>query len=242
MQLCLELGLDVNAVNEMGLPAVHGAANRGSDDIIELLARKRGARSTSADKEGRTPYVWAEGVFLATNSPVAKPSTMALLDRLTSGAASAAVKNAKTRSDEDRRGRAMTGMTGAPRRRRRAGGGFGVDDDRRCTGQAGGAGACGVAPVSAPDAAFLKQDLRRLPQRARQDRQPGARRLDPAKVDGDVDVWEKVVRKLRTGMMPPEGAPKPPTPARDVCQRLEAQLDRVAAGASGSRARRRCIA
>ena len=94
VQLCLELGLDVNAVNQMGLQAVHGAANRGSDDIIELLASK-GAALNQADKEGRTPYVWAQGVFLATNSPVAKPSTMALLDRLTGGAASAAVKNAR---------------------------------------------------------------------------------------------------------------------------------------------------
>ena len=83
VQLCLELGLDVNAVNEMGLAAVHGAANRGSDDIIELLAR-RGARLDVADKQGRTPYTWAEGVFLATNSPVAKPSTMALIKRLAS--------------------------------------------------------------------------------------------------------------------------------------------------------------
>ena len=81
VQLCLELGGDVNAVNEMGLGAVHGAANRGSDDIIELLAR-RGARLDVPDKEGRTPYVWAEGVFLATNSPVAKPSTMALIKTL----------------------------------------------------------------------------------------------------------------------------------------------------------------
>jgi uncharacterized protein len=79
--LCLELGADVNAVNEMGLAAVHGAANRGSDDIIELLAR-HGARLDVPDKEGRTPFVWAEGVFLATNSPVAKPSTMALITRL----------------------------------------------------------------------------------------------------------------------------------------------------------------
>jgi ankyrin repeat protein len=83
VQLCLELGLDVNAVNEMGLSAVHGAANRGSDDIIELLAR-RGARLDVADTQGRTPYAWAEGVFLATNSPVAKPSTMALIKRLLS--------------------------------------------------------------------------------------------------------------------------------------------------------------
>jgi ankyrin repeat protein len=88
VQLCLELGADVNAVNQMGLGAAHGAANRGSDDIIELLAR-RGARLDAPDKEGRTPYVWAEGVFLATNSPVAKPGTMALLRRLLGGAAGA---------------------------------------------------------------------------------------------------------------------------------------------------------
>jgi ankyrin repeat protein len=81
VELCLELGGDVNAVNEMGLAAVHGAANRGSNDIIELLAR-HGARLDTPDKQGRTPFVWAEGVFLATNSPVAKPSTMALLKRL----------------------------------------------------------------------------------------------------------------------------------------------------------------
>lgn len=81
VELCLELGADVNSVNDMGLAAVHGAANRGSDQIIELLAR-HGARLDTPDKQGRTPFVWAEGVFLATNSPVAKPSTMALLKRL----------------------------------------------------------------------------------------------------------------------------------------------------------------
>src|SRR5687767_14487125 len=82
VKLCLEIGGDVNAVNEMGLAAVHGAANRGSDDIIELLAQ-HGARLDVPDKHGRTPLTWAEGVFLATNSPVAKPSTMALLKKLT---------------------------------------------------------------------------------------------------------------------------------------------------------------
>ncbi len=93
VELCLDQGLDVNAVNAMGLQAVHGAANRGSDDIIELLA-SRGAQLNRPDKEGRTPYVWAQGVFLATNSPVAKPSTMALLDKLTNGAASKAAATA----------------------------------------------------------------------------------------------------------------------------------------------------
>jgi ankyrin repeat protein len=94
VQICLELGSDVNAVNEMGLGPVHGAANRGSDDIIELLAR-HGARLDAPDKQGRTPLVWAEGVFLATNSPVAKPSTMALVKRLLS--APAASQNGETR-------------------------------------------------------------------------------------------------------------------------------------------------
>jgi ankyrin repeat protein len=81
VQICLDAGLDVNAVNDMGLAAVHGAANRGSNDIIELLA-KHGAQLDRPDKEGRTPMAWAEGVFLATNSPVAKPDTIALLKRL----------------------------------------------------------------------------------------------------------------------------------------------------------------
>jgi ankyrin repeat protein len=99
VQYCLDLGLDVNAANAMGLQAVHGAANRGSDDIIELLA-KHGAQVDRPDKEGRTPYVWAQGVFLATNSPIAKPSTMALLDKLTNGAASAAAKQAEAKKPE----------------------------------------------------------------------------------------------------------------------------------------------
>ena len=81
VQLCIELGGDVNRANAMGLSAIHGAANRGSDDIIKLLAR-HGAKLDAKDKEGRTPLAWAEGVFLATNSPVAKPSTIALLQQL----------------------------------------------------------------------------------------------------------------------------------------------------------------
>ena len=81
VRLCLDKGADVNAKNSMGVTAVIGAANRGSDDILELLVKK-GARLDIKDKEGRTPLVWAEGVFLATNAPEAKPSTMALIKRL----------------------------------------------------------------------------------------------------------------------------------------------------------------
>ena len=85
--LCWELGLDVNAVNSMGLTAVMGAANRGSDAIIQFLVEK-GARLDVKDKEGRTPLTWAEGVFLATHPAKPKPASIALIRKLiTSGAA-----------------------------------------------------------------------------------------------------------------------------------------------------------
>jgi ankyrin repeat protein len=81
VELCHALGLDVDATNSMGLAAIHGAANRGSNDIIEWLAT-HGARLDVADPHGRTPLVWAEGVFLATHPPQRKPATIALLERL----------------------------------------------------------------------------------------------------------------------------------------------------------------
>ena len=81
VNLCLELGADINATNSMGLTALLGAANRGSNDLIELLV-KRGARLDIKDKEGRTPLRWAEGVFLAAVGAERKPATIALLERL----------------------------------------------------------------------------------------------------------------------------------------------------------------
>ena len=69
-------------ISLMGITGVIGAANRGSDDILELLVKK-GASLDVKDKQGRTPLVWAKGVFLATNPPVEKPSTMALIGKLT---------------------------------------------------------------------------------------------------------------------------------------------------------------
>jgi ankyrin repeat protein len=81
VKLAHELGNDVNATNSMGLAAIHGAANRGANDVIEYLAAN-GARLDVADREGRTPLTWAEGVFLATHPPVRKADTIALLERL----------------------------------------------------------------------------------------------------------------------------------------------------------------
>ncbi len=81
VQLTLELDNDVNAVNSMGVGAIHGAANIGANEIIEYLAA-HGARLDVPDREGRTPLDWANGVFLATHPPVPKPDTIALLERL----------------------------------------------------------------------------------------------------------------------------------------------------------------
>ena len=81
VKLCHELGNDVNAVNSMGLTAMMGAANRGSDDIIKFLVEK-GAKLDLKDKEGRTAMTWAEGVFLATHPAKPKPSSIALIKSL----------------------------------------------------------------------------------------------------------------------------------------------------------------
>ena len=81
VKICYELGMSVNDVNSMGITAVMGAANRGSDDIIQFLVEK-GARLDVKDNEGRTPLTWAEGVFLATHPAKPKPSSIALIKKL----------------------------------------------------------------------------------------------------------------------------------------------------------------
>jgi ankyrin repeat protein len=81
VQLCLELGMDVNATNSMGLTPLMGAANRGSNAIIEFLVAK-GARLDMKDNQQRTAYNWAQGEFLATHAPVPKPESMALIQKL----------------------------------------------------------------------------------------------------------------------------------------------------------------
>jgi hypothetical protein len=55
-------------------------------------------------------------------------------------------------------------------------------------------------------------------------------RLDPGHVDADPALWEKVVRKLRTGAMPPAGMPQPDKGAHaSLLGFLESRLDRAAA-------------
>src|SRR5262245_20121050 len=49
-------------------------------------------------------------------------------------------------------------------------------------------------------------------------------------IAGDAEVWEKAVRKLRVGMMPPQGAPQPDAATRQgLVSWLTTQLDAAAA-------------
>lgn len=90
VKLAHALGNDVNAQNALGFAAIHGAANRGSDDIISWLAAN-GAQLDIADGVGRTAVDWAHGVFLATHPPVDRPATVALLETLQSNTPDAGV-------------------------------------------------------------------------------------------------------------------------------------------------------
>src|SRR5579872_942504 len=53
-------------------------------------------------------------------------------------------------------------------------------------------------------------------------------RLDLAGVPGDAETWEKVIRKLNVGAMPPQGMPRPDKTAIDgLTSYLEGALDRA---------------
>ena len=55
-------------------------------------------------------------------------------------------------------------------------------------------------------------------------------KLDFTNPGKDAESWEKAVRKIRSGMMPPSGAPRPDRAALDAfAGKLEAELDRAAA-------------
>jgi uncharacterized protein len=81
VKLSHELGMSVNQANSMGITALHGAANRGSDAIIRFLV-ENGADLTAQDNEQRSALYWAKGVFLATHPAESKPTSIALITSL----------------------------------------------------------------------------------------------------------------------------------------------------------------
>ncbi len=86
VKLTHSLGNDINAVNSVGLRALHGAANRGSNEIINYLV-EHGAKLDVVDNEGRTATDWAEGVLTGARAPTRKPQTIELLKELSASKA-----------------------------------------------------------------------------------------------------------------------------------------------------------
>ena len=90
VKYALELGGKVTDVNDSGYTAMHGAAHRGANELVQFLADK-GARLDLALtktgggplgwKEGWTPLAIAEGLFYA-NTFKRQPETAALIRRL----------------------------------------------------------------------------------------------------------------------------------------------------------------
>ena len=99
----------------------------------------------------------------------------------------------------------------------------------------GAAGRQQAAPAparaaAAPDAAFLKQYCLACHNSRANAGGLALDTLNPLSVAGHAEAWEKVVRKLRTGAMPPDGAPKPAPAARQMfTTALETGLDAAAA-------------
>lgn len=85
IQLLLNAGVDVNAINLQGDTALHGAAQKGDDQVVEFLAA-HGAKLDIKDKKGHTPLDAAMGLlgnggFDGTRRDVHE-STAALLRKL----------------------------------------------------------------------------------------------------------------------------------------------------------------
>jgi ankyrin repeat protein len=77
LELCLEKGLDINAVNTAGETAVHRAVDSGANDVVRFLAA-RGARLDVKNKRGSTPL----DVALADGRDGDRTATIALLKEL----------------------------------------------------------------------------------------------------------------------------------------------------------------
>jgi len=91
VKLLLSLGGDVNAANDHGITALHGAGFKGANRVVQFLV-DHGAKLDALDKGEdygfgvstvrMTPLNWAEGVPIGMSSAIYHTETVALMARL----------------------------------------------------------------------------------------------------------------------------------------------------------------
>jgi len=81
LKVAVGLGLDLNQANTKGETALHGAALRGADSIVQFLV-DHGAKLDAKTKQGFTPLDVAMGKNSFAALPVPHDSTVALLRKL----------------------------------------------------------------------------------------------------------------------------------------------------------------
>ena len=81
LKVALDAGLDLGQTNARGETALHGAANRGADSIVQFLV-DHGAKLDPKTKQGFTPLDVAMGKNSFAALPVPHDSTVALLRKL----------------------------------------------------------------------------------------------------------------------------------------------------------------
>jgi uncharacterized protein len=89
VKLCVELGADVNAINQFGQTAMHAAASTSADAVVQYLF-DHGARVDIRDKQGRSPFDLTQGN--ADFSLTVRASTAALLQKLSVSASPGTAK------------------------------------------------------------------------------------------------------------------------------------------------------
>jgi ankyrin len=90
MRLILDLGADVNAANDQGLTALHGAAHKAALEEIQLLvdrggnlaAKDKGSKAYGADTPGLLPLDWAQGVVVGVQSAIYHADAVELIAKL----------------------------------------------------------------------------------------------------------------------------------------------------------------
>jgi len=81
LKVAVDAGLDLGQTNTRGETALHGAANRGADSIVQFLV-DHGAKLDPKTKQGFTPLDVAMGKNVLSQLPVPHDSTVALIRKL----------------------------------------------------------------------------------------------------------------------------------------------------------------